>query len=95
MVKQKKKSGKEKKIEKGLREPFGPVRGTSPRPIYSFPNRYPSFSLPLTDRGPHLSASSPPPFPLSLLEMETAGVTPLPRLNSRDSGHQKLPRLLL
>jgi hypothetical protein len=66
MIKQRKQKKKKKereekkkiKYEKGLGEPFGPAKETSPRPIYSFPNRYPlSLFLSLTG-GPH-DAMSP------------------------------------
>jgi hypothetical protein len=64
------------KIEKGPEEPIWPGIRIGLQPIYSFPESVPSFSLPLTDRRPHLSASSPPPFPpFSLWKSKMAGVT--------------------
>jgi hypothetical protein len=47
-------------------ETVQPRLESSPWPTFLSPNRYPLSPLPLADIGPHLSASSPPPFPLSL-----------------------------
>jgi hypothetical protein len=82
---QKRKRRKENKnIKLGLREPFRPRRGTSPRPRKNNPNRYLYFSLASLTCGSQLSdwVSF---FFLALISPVTvsSAVTPLPEIISR------------
>jgi hypothetical protein len=75
--KQKKKKKRTKKIEGPRGNPSAQIRGKSPRPIYSSPNRYHSFLFLSLARGPRLPGRVtllPPPAISSPLEPVTAGV---------------------
>jgi hypothetical protein len=86
---QKKEKEERRKInKKGLGERFGPAENRSPRPTYSFPNRYPRILLPLTDRWAQVVSRRPPPSGDHAVTVSSSNFS---LLNSRLNARQFLP----